>query len=101
MTWFDMFINLSEQINYLRRLMLFRVRVGKRGVIVIPKEVRDRLGIEEGMVLELSVEDGKIVIRVRDLWSELRKRGKKLEIDVDKAERELDEDEELWLKRVE
>jgi AbrB family looped-hinge helix DNA binding protein len=26
-----------------------RVRVGKRGVIVIPKDVRERLGIVEGM----------------------------------------------------
>ncbi|MEB3778932.1 MAG: AbrB/MazE/SpoVT family DNA-binding domain-containing protein [Desulfurococcales archaeon] len=79
---------------------MLRVRVGRRGVIVIPKEVRERLGIEEGMVLELSVEEGKIVLRTRDLWSELRERGRKLKVDVDEAERELDEDEESWLKRA-
>ena len=77
-----------------------RVRVGKRGVIVIPKEVRERLGIEEGMVLELSVENDRIVLRVRDLWSELRERGKALRVDVEEAERELDEDEGVWLKRL-
>jgi len=80
--------------------MLLRIRVGKRGVIVIPKEVRERLGIEEGMVLELSVEKGKIVIRTRDLWSELRERGSRLKVDIDEAEKELDEDEGSWLKRA-
>ena len=79
---------------------MLRIRVGKRGVIVIPKEVRERLGIEEGMVLELSVEKGKIVIRTRDLWSELRERGSRLKVDIDEAEKELDEDEGSWLKRA-
>ncbi|MCE4628860.1 MAG: AbrB/MazE/SpoVT family DNA-binding domain-containing protein [Desulfurococcales archaeon] len=80
---------------------MLRIRVGKRGVIVIPKEVRERLGIEEGMVLELSVEEGKIVLRTRDLWSELRERGRKLKVNIEEAERELVEDEESWLKRAE
>lgn len=78
-----------------------RVRVGKRGVIVIPKDIRERLGISEGMVLELRVEDDKIILRARDLWSELRQRGKRLKVDVDEAERELDEDEERWIRRLE
>lgn len=77
-----------------------RVRVGRRGVIVIPKDVRERLGIEEGMTLELSVVGDRIILRVRDLWSELRERGRKLRVDLDQAERELDEDEEAWLKRL-
>ncbi len=77
-----------------------RVRVGRRGVIVIPKDVRERLGIAEGMVLELSVEGDRIVLRARDLWGELRKRGRRLRVDVDKAERELDEDEERWMERL-
>lgn len=78
-----------------------RVRVGKRGVIVIPKEVREKLGIKEGMVLELSVEKDRIVIKTRDLWSELRERGKRSKVDIDKAEREIDEDEVEWLERME
>ncbi len=77
-----------------------RVRVGKRGVIVIPKDVRERLGIVEGMTLELSVEGDKIILRVRDLWSELRRRGRKLKVNLDEAERELDEAEEEWLERL-
>lgn len=80
---------------------LFRVRIGKRGVIVIPKEIRERLGLVEGELIELNVEnDEKIVIRTRDLWSELRKRGRSLKVDLDEAEEEVDRDEEKWLKRI-
>ncbi len=75
-------------------LLRSRVRVGKRGVIVIPKEVREKLGIVEGMVLELSLEGDRIVLKTRDLWSELRERGRKLKVSVDEAEKELDRDEE-------
>ena len=54
------------------------------------------------MVLELSVEDDRIVLRKdKDLWSELRERGKRLKVDIDKAESELDEAEEPWEKRLE
>ena len=77
-----------------------RVRVGKRGVIVIPKSIRERLGIEEGMTLDLEVEDGKIVLYVRDLWSELRERGRRLRVDLEEAEEEVTEAEEAWLERL-
>ena len=77
-----------------------RVRVGRRGVIVIPKDVRERLGIAEGMVLELSVEGDRIILKARDLWDELRERGRRLKVDVDEAEGELDEDEEHWMGRL-
>ena len=68
-------------------LLRSRVRVGKRGVIVIPKEVREKLGIVEGMILELNLEDDRIVLKTRDLWSELRKRGKRLKVSIDEAEK--------------
>ncbi len=77
-----------------------KVRVGKRGVIVIPKVIRERLGIEEGMTLELKVEGNKIVLTVRDLWSELRERGKRLRVDLEKAKEEIVEEEEEWLARL-
>ena len=77
-----------------------RVRVGKHGVIVIPKEVREKLGIVEGMILELNLEDDRIVLKTRDLWSELRKRGKRLKVSIDEVEKELGRDEEEWVKRL-
>ncbi|MCD6509408.1 MAG: AbrB/MazE/SpoVT family DNA-binding domain-containing protein [Thermoprotei archaeon] len=77
-----------------------RVRVGRRGVIVIPKDVRERLGIEEGMTLGLEVKDDKIILRVRDLWSELRERGRGLRVDLEEAEEEVTEEEEEWLMRL-
>jgi AbrB family looped-hinge helix DNA binding protein len=76
-----------------------KVRVGRRGAIVIPKRIRERLGIEEGTVLELEIVEGALMLRVRDLWTELRRRGRNVKFDVDALERELDEAEEEWLRR--
>ncbi len=77
-----------------------RIRVGKRGVIVTPADVRRKLGIEDGMTLELEVKHNTLILKICDLWTDLRKRGKKLKVDLEEAEREVDEEEELWLKRV-
>ena len=70
-----------------------RVRIGKRGVIVIPREICEELGLREGMVLDLEVEKNKniIILKIKDLWGELRARGRKLRTDLDAAEKELDE----------
>jgi AbrB family looped-hinge helix DNA binding protein len=38
-----------------------KVRVGKRGTIVIPKSIREKLRIEEGAVLELEVVGGLLL----------------------------------------
>jgi AbrB family looped-hinge helix DNA binding protein len=38
------------------------VEVGKKGYIIIPKDIRDLLGIKEGDKLILNVYDGKIVL---------------------------------------
>jgi len=79
---------------------MVKVHVGKRGVIVIPKSVREKLGITEGMFLELKVEGDRIVLKTRDLWSELRERGRRLRVNLEEAEEEITEEEELWLRRL-
>ena len=38
------------------------MEVGKKGYIIIPKDIRDLLGIKEGDKLILNVYDGKIVL---------------------------------------
>jgi len=91
---------LSDLILFLISGILVKIRVGKRGVIVIPKDVREKMGLEEGSILDLQVEGDRIVLKVKDLWSELRRRGRKLKVDVEKAERELDEVDESWLERL-
>ena len=78
-----------------------QVRVGKRGVVVIPKKIREALGIDEGTILKVRVEARKVILEVFDLWAELRSRGRSLErADLEKMEKELDEVEEKWLDRV-
>ncbi len=39
-------------------------------------------------------------METRDLWNKLRIRGRKLRVNIDKAEEELDMDEEHWLERL-
>ncbi len=73
--------------------------MGKKGVIVVPKIIREKLGLKEGMVLELEVKGDELVLRARDLWAELRSREEGTKFDVDMFERELDENEEKWLER--
>ena len=38
------------------------MEVGKKGYIIIPKDIRDLLGIKEGDKLILNVYDGKIIL---------------------------------------
>ncbi|MEJ2776148.1 AbrB/MazE/SpoVT family DNA-binding domain-containing protein [Acidianus ambivalens] len=42
--------------------MTLKVEVGKKGYIIIPKDIRDLLGIKEGDKLILNVYDGKIIL---------------------------------------
>ena len=42
--------------------MAVKVVVGKKGCIIIPKSIRELVGIKEGDVLTLTVENGRIVL---------------------------------------
>jgi bifunctional DNA-binding transcriptional regulator/antitoxin component of YhaV-PrlF toxin-antitoxin module len=52
------------------------------------------LGIKEGAFLELDVAGDALVLKVKDLWAELREKGNGVKFDVDAFERELDGVEE-------
>jgi AbrB family looped-hinge helix DNA binding protein len=71
------------------------VVVRKKGIIVIPKAIRDALGIEEGDALRVSVEEGKIVLRKEGFWEKLFDSAKGL-YNPEEAELELDEGEPGW-----
>jgi len=76
-------------------------RVYRKGIIVLPKDIRERAGVEEGMLLEVSVEEGKIVLKPIDLWDKVWGCGKGRG-SAEEAERELDaEEEEYWRRRLE
>ncbi|MEM2841653.1 MAG: AbrB/MazE/SpoVT family DNA-binding domain-containing protein [Candidatus Bathyarchaeia archaeon] len=77
-----------------------KVRVGSIGTIVIPKEVRVKSGIREGDVLEVSVEEGTIILVKDRTWERLHGCAKGLTT-VEDVERELDEDEGVWENRLE
>jgi AbrB family looped-hinge helix DNA binding protein len=42
---------------------LTRVRVKRKGQVTIPLELRSKLGIEEGAILEIKAENGEIVLK--------------------------------------
>lgn len=41
-----------------------RIIVGTKGRIILPKEIREELSIEEGTVLEVKVEENKVILEV-------------------------------------
>ncbi|MCG3109990.1 hypothetical protein L3N51_02287 [Metallosphaera sp. J1] len=49
-----------------------KVKVHKKGIVVLPKEVRDRLKITEGSVLKIEIKGDEIVLRkeisLLDAW---------------------------------
>ena len=68
------------------------VRVGKKGVVVIPVEVREALGIGEGSLLSLDVAGSAIVLRpLRPLRVRLGSRAQEVVRDAKREELELEE----------
>lgn len=59
------------------------VSIDRAGRIVVPKQVRESLGFTEGVDLELSVEDGRLVVELRNPPKRLEKRGNSFVIVAD------------------
>ena len=59
------------------------VSIDRAGRIVVPKSIRDSLGLAEGADLEIFVEDGRLVIEVPNPPKRLAKRGDSLVIVAD------------------
>ena len=69
------------------------IRIGKKGVIVIPVEVREALGINEGSLLSLELAEDKIILKpLKPLRVRLGKRVQEIVREVKREELELEED---------
>jgi AbrB family looped-hinge helix DNA binding protein len=44
-------------------MQLSKVRVKRKGQVTIPQELRSKLGIEEGAILEITAKDGTIMLK--------------------------------------
>jgi AbrB family looped-hinge helix DNA binding protein len=66
------------------------IKVYKKGIIALPRNIRERLKIEEGTLLEVYVENGKLVLKPLDLWGRVWKCCRD---SAEEAERELDREE--------
>ncbi len=42
---------------------LSRIRVKRKGQVTIPSELRSKLGIEEGAILDIIAQDGEIILK--------------------------------------
>jgi AbrB family looped-hinge helix DNA binding protein len=68
------------------------VRVGKKGVVVIPVDVRESLGIGEGSLLSLEVGEGVIVLKpLKPLRVKLGARAQEVVRESKREELELEE----------
>lgn len=64
-------------------------RIGKRRTLVIPKKIAERLGVEEGVRVNITVEGDKIIVKpMRDaVWLSLH--GKKVaRVSIEELEEE-------------
>ena len=68
------------------------VKVRRKGVIVLPKSIREALGIDEGTLLILEVRNREIVLKPLNLWERLWGCAKGLG-STEEAELELDNEE--------
>jgi len=76
-----------------------KARIGKKRVLVIPKKIADRLGIDEGTTVKITVVDDKMIIEpVRDaIWLSLY--GEKVaEVTIEKLEDISIEEQEKVVK---
>ena len=76
------------------------VRLSKKNTIYIPKDLAEKAGIREGVLLEISVENGRVVLTpIPDpLWLALY--GPKFaEITVEEVEKYSEEMQEGYLKK--
>jgi len=75
------------------------IKVHKKGVIIIPKGIREKAGIVEGMLLEVSLEKDRVVLKPLNLWNRVWGCAEGLG-SAEEAELELDVEEEMfWKKR--
>ncbi len=70
------------------------VKVHRKGLVVLPKALREKVGIKEGMLLLCETRDGEIILKPLDLWERVWKSAKgsaeevEMELDLDEVARE-------------
>ena len=43
--------------------MVYQLKLRKKGIIIIPKEIREKLGISENDILIADIKDGELILR--------------------------------------
>ena len=75
------------------------IRVGKRRTIVIPKHVAEKLGIDEGSILKMRVNEDSIILKPEPNAMNLALRGKKyVKISIEELEKVSVEEQEKFIR---
>jgi AbrB family looped-hinge helix DNA binding protein len=69
-----------------------KVKVGVRGQVVIPKKLRDKLHLEEGIILEIDVTEEGLLLKPFNPVAEMKGLGKGLFGDPVKYQKKLREE---------
>jgi AbrB family looped-hinge helix DNA binding protein len=73
-------------------------RVTRKGQITIPQAIRTELGIQEGDTVQVTLEEGLVVVRRLERWQDLAGSLAHLARRVPAGEDELEEEaEQAWL----
>jgi len=82
-------------------MLRVKTRIGKRNTLYIPKGIAEALGIRENSVVELKVENGRLIVEVVPDPFELALRGRKFAaVKFEEFERESEEmQDELFRRR--
>ncbi len=52
------------------------IKVREKGIIILPKDIREKAGIYAGTILEVLIDDGKIIRKPMNLWEKVWGSGK-------------------------
>jgi AbrB family looped-hinge helix DNA binding protein len=96
---------MAIHVDQSKKLIAMEVEIDDYGRIVIPKEVRDHLGIDSGTALKISVEPeegdgGAITLRPKEQRPPLRRKGELLVHSGELTEKNFDVTEQLRAQRT-
>ncbi|MBB5253720.1 AbrB/MazE/SpoVT family DNA-binding domain-containing protein [Sulfurisphaera ohwakuensis] len=43
--------------------MVYHLRLRKKGIVILPKEIREKLGVSENDILIADIKDGELILR--------------------------------------
>ena len=85
-------------VNSIKGLAMLTVKTSKKNFIVVPENLLDKVGIEDGEIVDIRVNKGALIItKERDDFLALE--GALKNVDIDRPIKELDKKWKAWKPR--